>query len=204
MVRGQPIICAAQIHLSNQNQNQSITCYCYVVERSYLSYGHVCGSEKYGASSIQPYYDTANKTLEEHCISCNAIFLVLETKASNATVGPENWKHRLAGLLAEVGLAGYQILKHRAARAPLKVGRGRNYLWNALAQAAGWVGRADNTNENGVSIETKVDFGTPCLVPACLPHIYLLVAGLFISISYLVSFARFGANCLHWSLFMVV
>ena len=66
MVRGQPIICAAQIHLSNQNQNQSITCYCYVVERSYLSYGHVCGSEKYGTSSNQPYYETANKTLEEH------------------------------------------------------------------------------------------------------------------------------------------
>ena len=66
MVRGQPIICAAQIHLSNQNRNQSITCYCSVVERSYVSYGHVCGSEKYGTSSIQPYYETANKTLEKH------------------------------------------------------------------------------------------------------------------------------------------
>ena len=62
MVRGQPIICAAQIHLSNQNRNQSITCYCYVVERSYVSYGHVCGSEKYGTLANQPCYETTNKT----------------------------------------------------------------------------------------------------------------------------------------------
>ena len=78
------------------------------------------------------------------------------TQAGNTGLKVETQLESQVGTWQECWLAGSQILKHRAGRAPLKVGRGRNYLWNA---------RPDNTLVGScwsrALLGIEVDFGTP-------------------------------------------
>ena len=175
MVRAEMIICASQIHLQSQG-NQSITHYCSVMKhRNCL----VCGTQRRFnmccCYCFQCCCICVPCTFIEHLLvprysepqhwDTDKVWSRVKTENAEEYNWNTSWKHRFeswntigtqVGTWQECWLAGSQILKHRAGRAPLKVGRGRNYLWNARPYNT-LVGSCWSRALLGI----EVDFGTP-------------------------------------------